>query len=84
MTNALNRAVVQRQMRHLDGQTFQRFEFNGVAVILRGYGNLARFQIFDGLIATVMPEFQFVGVRAHCQSQNLMTEANAENRTLAD
>ena len=84
VTDALNRAVIERDVRDFDGQTLQGFGVDRVAVILRGDCDFAGLQIFDGLIGTAMTEFEFVSVRAHCQRDDLMAEAYPENRTLAE
>src|SRR5207302_7943379 len=49
-------------------------------MILRRDCHFPRSQIFDRLIATPMPKFQFEGSPAKSETEHLMTETNSENR----
>ena len=71
-------------MRDFKRQTFERFFFDGVTVILRGDYDFARFEILDGVVGAAVPEFELVRVRAQRQRKNLMSQADAENRSRAD
>ena len=49
-------------------------------VILRRDFNLAGRQLLHRVVRAAMAEFQLVGLAAHRQAQDLMTEADAEHR----
>ena len=58
----------------------QRFRIDREAMILGSDFDFAGFKIFDRLIAAAMAEFQFESFSAKSLSQNLVAQANAENR----
>ena len=53
---------------------------HGIAVVLRSYVNPTALEIFNGLITAAVSITQFFCFCACCKSQQLMTEANSENR----
>ena len=53
-------------------------------MILRGDLDLSRRKLLDGVVSAAMPEFEFEGLRAARQRQDLMTEANAEDRVFSE
>src|SRR5947207_14114884 len=61
----------------------QRLWIHCEALILGSDLDLARFEIFHRLIAAAMAEFQFEGLPAKSLAENLVTEANSENRQIS-
>lgn len=61
---------------------FDFFGFGGVAVILGGDGDFAAFEVFDGLVAAAVAEFEFVGGGAEGVGDDLVAEADAEDGEL--
>ncbi len=57
---------------------------HGETVVLRGDGDLAGGEVLDGLIAAVMAEFEFEGLPAKGVAEDLVAEADAEDRRAAD
>ena len=53
-------------------------------MILRGDLDLICQQIFDGMIAAAMTEFQLIGFRSVGEGQDLMTQTDTEDRNGAD
>ena len=64
---------IARQRRFVDGET----------VILAGNHDPAAGQVDDRMIRAVMAEFHLQRLRANGQAENLVAEANAEQRNLA-
>src|SRR5512140_548501 len=84
MAEALVRSVIQVDMRNLDPGFVQRLRVDGEAVVLRGDLDLAGQKILDRVVPPAMTEFQLEGLPTQSQSNELMTEADAEDRLLAD
>src|SRR5882757_3919097 len=53
-------------------------------MILRGNANASRCQIFDRLIAAAMTELQLEGLSSQRVTEDLVAQANAEDRLFAD
>ena len=62
----------------------ERVRVHGEAVILRRDLDLAGGQVHHRLIAAVVAELELVGLAAERQTQDLMAEADTEDRLLAD
>ena len=65
-------------MSHFKPRILKALFIHRIAVILRGYLYLARFKVFDRVIAPPVTEFQLVGLRTTGEAYHLMTEAYAE------
>lgn len=61
----------------------QAVRIDGKAVIVTGNFDMLRVEIFHRLIAAAMTEFQLVRPAAQGEAQQLMAEANAEERHAA-
>ena len=83
MHQALDRVVVEIEMGDFD-RALKRIGIDGEAVVLRSDFYFSRGQVHHRLIAAVMAEFQFIGLAAQGQTQNLMAEANSKDRFFAD
>src|SRR3954452_5176867 len=95
---ALHRAVVEVQVRQLRGAEvgLPAHGLVGVdrllptrpqdreAVVLRGDLDAAGLEVLDGVVAAAMAEGQLEGLQADRPAQQLMAEADAERRALAD
>ena len=75
--------IVQVQMGYFDVRG-ERIRINGKPMILRSDRYLSGSEILNRLVAAPMTEFQFKCFAAVRESQQLMTEANPEYRTLTD
>ena len=82
VAHSLDRAVIQIDVRYLYIGS-ERLRVHGESVILRGDGNFACAQIFYRLIGPTMAEFQFECRAAEREAENLMAEANPEDRLFA-
>src|SRR2546430_11164081 len=78
------RLVVEIDVRVLDLVRVQRIGIDRKAVILRRDLHAPAAKILDRMIAAAMSELQFVRAAAEREAEELMTEADAEDRHLAD
>src|ERR1700723_62647 len=78
----LDGVVVQIEMRQYRA-SLQRFVVDREAVVLRRDLDPPRAEIHHRMICAMMPEIEFVGLAAERQPQQLMPEADAEYRLLA-
>src|SRR5262249_48359787 len=76
---ALDRAVVQVDLSHPAGGG-ERGGVDREAVVLAGDQNLPRRQVLNRLVAAMMAEAQLVGRAAQGEPQELVAEADAEER----
>ncbi len=76
--------VVEIQMCQLDVLPGQRVHIYAKTVILAGDFDFACVQILDGMIGATVAELELVGFGAHRQSEDLMTQADAEDRDSAE
>jgi hypothetical protein len=76
---ALDRAVVEVDLGD-PAIRRQTVGIDGEAVILAGDRHLAGQQVLHRLVAAVVAELELEGAAAHRQSEQLMTEADAEDR----
>ena len=82
VAKTLDRSVVEVDMRHLDiGR--EGVGINGVAVVLRRDLDAAGRQVLHGLVAAVVAEFQLEGSPPSPDAQDLMPQADAEERHAA-
>src|SRR5581483_11656174 len=81
---AFQRLIIQIDVRVFDIVLAQRVGIDGEAMILRGDLDAAAAQILDRMIAAAMSELQLVRPAAERESEQLMAEADAEERNLAD
>src|SRR5438067_7673071 len=84
MSKTFERLIVEIDVRVLDVILAERFGIDGEAVILRGDLDASGAQILHRMIAAAMPEFQFVRAAAEGEAEELVAEADAEDRDLAD
>src|SRR5712692_6812481 len=77
---AFKRIVVQVHVRELDFALWQRFRIDREIVIVGGDLDLSRLQLFHGMIAAMVPELQLKSLAAKRNSDELMPEADPENR----
>ena len=80
MAHSFQTAIVQIEVRQFNVVQVQAVRINREAVIVGRDFAFAAAVIFDRLIASAMTEFQLEGFSAESQSQNLMSQANAEHR----
>ena len=78
------RLIVQIDVGNFDIAGFQRIRVNGEPVILRGDLHPSSRVVQHRMVCAVMSELQLVRLRSQCQAQQLMTQTNAENGSLAD
>ncbi len=83
MTHTRDRIVVQVSMRYPE-TGWQRCLFDGKAMILASDFNLARIDIEDRLVGSAMSKFHFECLGTASQTQQLMSEADAEDWSLSD
>src|SRR5579872_2683279 len=77
--DSLQRAVEQRAMRGPDILR-QRGLIDGEPVVLAGDEDPPGFQILHGMVRAVMAELHLHGASTHGQAQDLMPQADAEQR----
>ncbi len=61
----------------------ERGRVDGVVVVLRGDFDLAGVEVLDGMVGAVVAELELVGLAAKRQAEDLVAEADAEERRLA-
>jgi len=81
---SLKGIVVKVHVCQLNVLALERIQIDTEAVILAGYFNPAGVEVLDGVVCSVVSEFQFVGFGAESEGEKLMSETNAENRNLAE
>src|SRR5205823_1657780 len=79
---ALDDAVVQVDVR--DRRAPQRVEVDGVVVVLAGDLNPARRLVAHRVVGAVVAEPQLERLGAECEPEDLVSEADAEHRHLAE
>ena len=79
VAHAFDTAVVEVYMcdLHLGRKTIS---LDRKAVIVRSNFDSSMLQVFDRLVAAPMPEFQFKGLAPNRKPEDLMSEANPEDR----
>ena len=80
--HALDGAVVEVHVREL-GAAGQRVHVDGEAVVLRGDLDAARLQVLDRVVHAVVAELELVGAAPERQAEDLVAEADAEERLAA-
>src|SRR5947199_4604919 len=81
--HALDRAVVQIPVRHLELRTWEGVGIDREAVVLRRDVDAPRTKVFHGLVPAALPEFQFERRPSEGEGQQLVAEADPENRDTA-
>ena len=81
MAHAFIGVVVQIDVRDFHLARRQRIRIHAKAVILGRDFNVPGLQIFDGMVRAMVAEFQLVGAAAQGQPTQLVTQANAKDRT---
>src|SRR5579864_3882481 len=84
MAETLQRLVVQIDVREFDRILVERIGINRESMIVRSDLYFLSNFVDDRMIRASMPELQLVGLPSQRQTQNLVTEADAEHRFLAD
>ena len=64
--------------------SLERVGIDGEAVVLRGDLDAAGAEVFDRMVAAAVAELELVGLAAEGQAEELVAEADAEDRDLAD
>src|SRR5579864_9704467 len=82
VAEALDGAVIQVRVRDLD-LGGQRRRIHGEAMVLRGDLNPPRAKVLHRMIRATMAELELERPGAHRQSENLVTEADPEDRQAA-
>src|SRR6516225_8814096 len=80
----LERLVIEVDVRDFNVTQVERIGIDGETVIVRRDLHLARQFVDDGMICAAMAEFHLVGFTANRQAENLITQADSEDRNLAD
>src|SRR5437867_13397600 len=83
MAHALQRAVVQIQMRQLDVALVQRIGVHGKPMVLRGYFYPPGEKALYGLVSPSVAEFQFERSPSRSQAHELVSDADAVDRRRA-
>ena len=84
VSEAFERLIVQIPVRQFDIGGGQRIRVHGKAVIMGRDLDLVGGLVQNGMISATVPEFQLVGFSAKRQPEDLMSQADAENRFLAE
>ena len=80
--DALHRAVEQIDVGHGQGRAAQAARIHRVGMVLRGDFDFSRVQIPDGVVAAPVAELELVGPRPVGEAEDLMAQADAEDRIL--
>src|SRR5260370_34155512 len=83
MAQAFQRAVVQVDVGELDLALLQRIRVNREIVIVGGDLDLAGVELLHRMVSAVVSEFEFESLAAESNPDQLMSQADAENRLLA-
>ena len=75
--------VVEIHVRGHPAARFERVGRHGEAVVLRSDFHTSSGEVADGLVGPAVAEFELEGLRPQGQSEQLMAQANAEDRHLA-
>src|SRR5262245_14307251 len=81
---AFNGVVVQIDVSNVDFVHIQTFRVDSETVILRGNFHLLALDVQDGMISTMMPEFQFERPPPERETHNLMTQTDTKNRLFSN
>ena len=84
MAEAFERLVVQIDVRDVDLVEVERVGVDREAVIVRRDLDLLRELVAHRMVGAAMSEFQLVGFAAEGEAEQLVAEADAEDRLLAD
>src|SRR5205814_7602659 len=84
VTQALARSVVQVQVARLPTAAGERRRIDGEAVVLRRDLHAPGREILHGMVGAVVAEGQLVGLATGRESDDLMAEADTEDRHAAD
>ena len=84
VAEALDGVVVEIDLGDLGAGFFERLRIGGEAVVLRGDGDLAGFEILYWLIAATVAELEFERRAAEGVREHLVTQANPEYREVGD
>jgi hypothetical protein len=80
---AFERVVIQVCVSYLDILILKRVNIYAESVVLTRYFNGTGLKILNGMVRTSVSEFQLKSTAAKGQAQQLMTEANSEDRHFA-
>ena len=83
VAHAFDGVVVEVDVGHLDFRR-KRVGIDGESVVLRGDRDFSGAQVLDRLVAAAVAEFQLKGGAAEGVGEDLVAEADAKNRELAD
>ncbi len=84
VTESLERLVVQVDVGDLDRLLRQAVDVDDEPVVLRGDLDRARLQVFHRVVGAVMAELELGGPAAQGQAQDLVAQADAEDRLPAE
>src|SRR5690606_1473189 len=83
MCQSFIRSVVQCAVRHFQPGALKRLFIYSVAMVLGSDFNFTGDQIAYRMVASAMAELQFECIRSAGSSEQLMAQANAENRNFS-
>lgn len=84
VAEAFDSVVVEIDLGDHRASFFEAVWIRREAVVLRGDGNSAGFEIFDWLVAAAMTELEFEGRAAERVTEHLMSETDPEGRIIWD
>ena len=82
MPQAFQGVVVQIHVGQVDFALLERIGIDGKVMVVRGDFDLPGVRLLHRMIATVMAELQLVALAAKREADELMAQANAEDRLL--
>ena len=82
--DSLVRVVVEVQVRQFDVLIRKRVHIDAEAVVLAGDFDLAGLEILDGVVGAAVAKLELVSLGAEGESENLVAEADAEDRDFAE
>src|SRR5258708_23965774 len=72
--------VIQIYVREFDFTVWQRVWIDGKIMVVRRDFNLAGGQLLDWMVSTMMSKLQLEGLATECDTGELMTQTDSENR----
>ena len=80
VTKTFQGVIVQVHVRDLDVGWIERILVHGEPVVVRCDFNSLAHLVENRVVRAAMPELELVGLAAECQPQELVAQADAENR----
>src|SRR5258708_5179056 len=79
MAEAFERVVIEIDVGEVDVVCVERLGVDREAVVVRGDFDASGGLVEDGMVAAAMSEFQFEGLAAEGEAEDLLAQADAEN-----